>query len=574
MVGEIVDITGGQVKTVFSLLLSSISLQIAFTILIAGIIIITTIYRKFSSWIRAQKFNYTKPHLANFLRVVLLPCFALALISSINLYIQIFEPFNGDDDFNNDKKLTTRETFIKIVNTINVIVIGYTISQLIPIILRYRELSISEHKNFNSWKMAQGFTDDEDELFYKLFEWIPPNVIPNEITSEQFKKHLTHEDGRKFLQRLRTNNGLQIGSYKAVTKDPFIKWKKFEDKKYLKYYQDCINGNNKSGKKLKLGSAIEEIYNRSVWENEKRINNFEMVIPGAKPPGYTKKKNAFVPRSINQIIPLMVFVSTIIGVISWWGIDLVVLATATGGLALGIGLALKETIENYFAYILIRKDRILKEEDMIKLSSDYRGYVHRITPRVTYIRHPLNKSLAIIPTKMLVSNQIINYTKETTLFPVIVKVGVSYLNDPKQVASILIKIGSIAMSNIKDKRGTHLIRQNICPYIKRNKQSCGCDKDVHVDIKQPVVRFDGFSDSALDFTMWLYVKEYGNQFKVRSDIHLIIFEEFKKYDIRIPWPIRTIYHSDEKFESEEISKLDEERSKIVEKFGMGDLYKL
>ena len=123
-----------------------------------------------------------------------------------------------------------------------------------------------------------------------------------------------------------------------------------------------------------------------------------------------------MPRSVNQIIPVVVFVSTIISIISWWGIDLVVLATATGGLALGIGLALKETIENYFAYILVRKDRILKEEDMIRINN-YSGYVHRITPRVTYIRHALNESLAIIPTKMLVTNQIINYTKEITLFP-------------------------------------------------------------------------------------------------------------------------------------------------------------
>ena len=71
--------------------------------------------------------------------------------------------------------------------------------------------------------------------------------------------------------------------------------------------------------------------------------------------------------------------------------------------------------------------------------------------------------------------------------------------------------------------------------------------------------------------MWVYVKEYGNQFKVKSDIHMIIFEEFKKYDIRIPWPIRTIYQSDEKLELEEIAKLDNERSKIVKKFGVGDL---
>ena len=46
----------------------------------------------------------------------------------------------------------------------------------------------------------------------------------------------------------------------------------------------------------------------------------------------------------------------VIGVVSWWQVDLIVLATATGGLAFGVGLALKETLENYFSYILIRID--------------------------------------------------------------------------------------------------------------------------------------------------------------------------------------------------------------------------
>ena len=80
-----------------------------------------------------------------------------------------------------------------------------------------------------------------------------------------------------------------------------------------------------------------------------------------------------------------------------------VLATATGGLALGVGLALKETIENYFAYVMIKKDKVIKEGDRITLPSGYNGLVYKITPRITYIRHGLSESLAIIPTKQIVS---------------------------------------------------------------------------------------------------------------------------------------------------------------------------
>ena len=101
-------------------------------------------------------------------------------------------------------------------------------------------------------------------------------------------------------------------------------------------------------------------------------------------------------------------------------------------------------------------------------------------------------------------------------------------------------------------------------YLDENKSSCGCDKDLHVDISQPVVRFNQFNDSALDFSMWLYVKDYGSQFKTKTDLRMIMYEEFKKYDIRIPWPIRTVYQGDEKKEQIEIDEKDEFRNKVID----------
>jgi len=43
----------------------------------------------------------------------------------------------------------------------------------------------------------------------------------------------------------------------------------------------------------------------------------------------------------------------------------------------------------------------------------------------------------------------------------------------------------------------------------------------------------------------------------------IMYKEFKDYDIRIPWPIRTVYQGDEKREAEEIGKFDEMRNQVV-----------
>ena len=127
------------------------------------------------------------------------------------------------------------------------------------------------------------------------------------------------------------------------------------------------------------------------------------------------------------------------------------------------------------------------------------------------------------------------------------------------------------MKEIVDERGKHMVVQNRCPYLDQNKPSCGCDKEILESLNQPVVRFNQFNDSSLDFVLWVYVTDYGSQFKVETEMRLMMYEEFKKYDIRIPWPIRTIYQGDEKREAQEINSLNEERNKIIDEYGIGDL---
>ncbi|MDH3764797.1 MAG: mechanosensitive ion channel [Nitrosopumilus sp.] len=579
---EIIGAVKGQTsefQNVFELIASSEVLQIAFTVLVFGIIGIVIVYRFFSNWVKSQKFNYVRPHLSRFVKVGVLPFFAIILITSMNVYIQSFDLFYETtisedvsiDTENNDSGVTAAEKFTKILNTINILVIGYTIAHLIPIILTKREKSNLEKEDYEFWKDMRGFSDDDHDFFHKLFKWVPPKNTPENISDEDFERNLKTEEGRKFLQEYRTTKGLPIGSYEQLIKEPFEEWKKSERKKYLNYFNNCISGNNQSGKKLRLGQEIEEIYPIDTWREEKRLGGFDPIIIGGKPPGHAARKRKNLPKSVTQILPLGIFVAVIIGVVSWWGIDLIVLATATGGLAIGIGLALQETMQNYFAYILIRKDKIFAEGERVKLDTGYNGYVHKITPRVTYVRDALNESFAVIPTRQLVNAQIINYSKEVKMVPAIVDVGVSYLNDPKQVAAILVKVGKRAMKEVIDSKGRHLVRQLRCPYLAKNKPSCGCDKDIHVDISQPVVRFNKFNDSSLDFSLWLYVRDYGSQFKTKTDLRMIMYEEFKKYDIRIPWPIRTVYQGDERREEEEINKLNDQRDEVIDKFGIGDI---
>ena len=70
---EFSQISVGEFETVSQLIASSESLQIAFFIMIVGIVGIVIGYRKFSSWVGSQKFYYKRPHFSRFLRRAVLP---------------------------------------------------------------------------------------------------------------------------------------------------------------------------------------------------------------------------------------------------------------------------------------------------------------------------------------------------------------------------------------------------------------------------------------------------------------------------------------------------------------------
>ncbi|MCV0366087.1 MAG: mechanosensitive ion channel [Nitrosopumilus sp.] len=557
----------GEFNSVSDLLLSDGSLQFAFLTLLIGIITIILVYRKFSNWILTRKFSYTRSHLSNFVRSALLPIFALILITAVNGYVQITEIFL-DDQQGAD---TPQQIFAKILNSLNLVIIGYTTSHLIPIVIRKQNATREEKEDFIIWREKRGFGDDDNDFFHMIYKWQPPKEPPEDMNKAEFKRLLETKEGRKTLEKFRTNKGFEIGTLVPLVKDPFETWKKSEREKYEKYYQDCTSGNNQVGQKLRPGAEPNEIFSIDQWRSEKRLRYYDPVKPGARPAGYAEKQKELMPKSLTSFIPPLIFSGFLIGLLVWWNVDLFVLGTALAGLGVGIGFALKETLENLFAYLMIRKDKVFVEGDRV-LIEDYNGYVHKITTRITYIRHALNESIAIFPTRQMVGTKVVNFSKEYGYVPAVIKIGTSYLNDPQQVCSILVKVGKRAMKEIVDENGRHLAVQERCPYLDNNKPSCGCDHEI-VDMTQPWVLFDDFEDSALMFEMWVYVRDYGSQFKMKSNLRLMVYQEFKKHDIRIPWPIRTIYSGNQIREEKEIEKLDELRKKTYDEYGPGEMNK-
>ena len=58
---------------------------------------------------------------------------------------------------------------------------------------------------------------------------------------------------------------------------------------------------------------------------------------------------------------------------------------------------------------------------------------------------------------------------------------------------------------------------------------------------EPLVRFTDFGDSGLEFTVILWIDEVMNQWKALHDIRLEIDALFRKENITIPFPQRTVW---------------------------------
>jgi membrane protease YdiL (CAAX protease family) len=168
---DLTQISAGEFETVSQLLAADERLQIAFAILVIGIIGIVIAYKKFSFWIGSKKFYYQRPHASRFVRRAILPVLAIVFITVINVHIQSGLLLGDDDSITlvGDEKLSPQEIFAKILNTFNILVIGYTISHLIPISLNKREKSELEKEDFDAWFEMRGFVDDNEDLFHKLY---------------------------------------------------------------------------------------------------------------------------------------------------------------------------------------------------------------------------------------------------------------------------------------------------------------------------------------------------------------------------------------------------------------------
>ena len=168
-------------------------------------------------------------------------------------------------------------------------------------------------------------------------------------------------------------------------------------------------------------------------------------------------------------------------------------------LSVGLGFGLQEIFANFISGLIILFERPARIGDVVTIGN-LSGTVSRIRIRATTITDFDRKEI-IVPNKVFVTDQLINWSLTDTVTRVIVRVGVAYGSDLNKVRDLLYRIADENSRVLKD--------------------------------PPPMVYFLNFGASTLDHELRVHVRELGDRNPTIDEINRRIDELFREHDIQI-----------------------------------------
>jgi small-conductance mechanosensitive channel len=234
---------------------------------------------------------------------------------------------------------------------------------------------------------------------------------------------------------------------------------------------------------------------------------------------YVQRDDVPLPSTsiFRNLTKLLVFLIGILIILHSLGISITPILTALGVGGLAAALALQPTLANLFSGLQIIAAKQLHPGDYIKLDSGEEGYVIDITWRNTTIR-ALPNNMIIVPNSKLASTIFTNYYQPQQETAVLIQVGVSYDSDLKKVEKVTVEVAKEVMQNVEG----------------------------GVPGFEPFIRYHTFDDFSINFTVILRTKEYVGNYLIKHEFIKRLHKRYNKEGIVIPFPIRTVYMTEEK----------------------------
>lgn len=230
---------------------------------------------------------------------------------------------------------------------------------------------------------------------------------------------------------------------------------------------------------------------------------------------------------LDTIFKVAIYSSGALIVLNYYGISIAPIITAMGVGGMAVAFGIRETLENIFAGLQLIISKQIRVNDYIKLSTGDEGKVVDINWRFITIMPANEGSVVVIPNKVIAGAVSTNYSMPRDDIIVVVPIGVSYESDLEKVEKVTVEVARNLMMKVDG-------------YEPRFNER-GVDKNPLA----PVVRYQQFNDSSIDFNVVMHVTTFTNQYLLKHEFIKAIMERYREEGIDIPFPIRTIVSLDE-----------------------------
>jgi len=222
-----------------------------------------------------------------------------------------------------------------------------------------------------------------------------------------------------------------------------------------------------------------------------------------------KRKYEKTPRLINKIISVVIYIIALLMILSYFNVEISPLIATLGLGGLAVGLALQDTLKNFFAGLHIISDQPIGVGDFVEVDgARVKGYVQDIGWRSTRIK-TLANTMTVVPNSIIANSVLINDSMPKLQTSAYIECGVAYGSNLEKVEKTTLEVAN----KIQKKYGKTVTDFN------------------------PLVRFHTFADSNINFTVIMRVDDPLNRGITKHEFIKALDQKFKKEKIEISWPV-------------------------------------
>jgi small-conductance mechanosensitive channel len=217
---------------------------------------------------------------------------------------------------------------------------------------------------------------------------------------------------------------------------------------------------------------------------------------------------------INKFIDIIVFAIISIAILKIFGVDMTTLAVVGGAIGVGIGFGLQKIASNFISGIILLFEKSVEIGDWIEIEgTNIFGIIKNFGGRHTLIECFDGKEI-MVPNEDFITGKVTNWTYSNNRARIEINIGVAYESDLEKVKEIMFQAA-------------------------RSHPRCLNYPDVECYVTQ-------FGEYDIKFTLFFWVSDITQgRMSAKSEIMMLIWNELKANNIRIPVPQREVFNSPE-----------------------------